>query len=197
MWPVNGVSSWFWTSCHRRRELSPSDLSSMLLSCTKFQNWDHLDWCQEAEKLLSEGSFCQVFPFPAFSWLEIFYNSKYSSLVCFWAVAFALVAWGAVEVAVARHGLCARQGWPLLASRFKCSSVSQCLGAEELCFFLVLGKGPETCGSQARHSWELLWTLCCGCPGCWRDLEILSPLQRVSSPHVWGNLLQLFSQPTL
>lgn len=43
-------------------------------------------------------------------------------------------------------------------------------------FFLVPCKGPETCGSQARHSWELLWMLCCGCPGWWRHLEILSPL---------------------
>lgn len=55
------------------------------------------------------------------------------------------------------------------------------LGAVELCFFLVPSKGPETCGSRARHSWELLWMLWCGCPACWGHLEIL----RVSSPHMW------------
>lgn len=108
--------------------------------------------------------------FIAFSWMEIFYNRNYSSLVCCWIVAFALVTGGAVAMAVACHGLCARQGWPLLASWFKCSSASQCLGAEELCLFLAPSKRPETGGSQARHSWELLWMLWCGCPGCWGHL---------------------------
>lgn len=98
---------------------------------------------------------------------------------------------GAVEMTVTCHSLCARQGWPLLASWFKCSSISQCLGDEELCIFLVPSKGLTERDSQARHSLELLWILCCG---WWRHLEILSHLQRVNSLHVCGNLLQLFSQ---
>lgn len=180
---------------HRRTEPSPSDLfhASFMYKIPELR----LIWTNVRELRSFFWKVPSAKCFLAFSWLEILYNSNYSSLVCIWIVAFALVTRGAVEMAVACHGLCARQGWPLLASRFKCSSVSQCLGAEELCFSLVLGKGPETCGSQARHRWELLWMLCCGCPGCWRHLGVLSPLQRVSSPHVWGNLLQLFSQPTL
>lgn len=118
---------------HRRREQSLSDLfRAAFMYKTPEQR---LIWANVRVLRSFLWKVHAVKCFIAFSWMEIVYNSNYSSLVCFWTVAFVLVTGGAVEMAVACHSLCARQGWPLLASWFKCSSVSQCLGAGELCFF--------------------------------------------------------------
>lgn len=77
-----------------------------------------------------------------------------------------------------------RQSWPLLASQFKCFSLSV-PGSLRAFLFPSTDKEPETWILQARYSWKLLCMSCCGCLGCQRHLEILSPLHGVISSHVW------------